>query len=109
MNQEIKSEKMPAIWEIILDQVGHMKINGVPLLRYLGGKSFVGSGDDREGELILRFAKNWTVFIYYDSGMDAYDVRIHKGKFPKDVPVFCVRGIYVDQLAEVIHRGMGSP
>lgn len=109
MNQNNEIIEVPKVWETILDQIRHMKINGFPLLAYLGGKQFVGHGDDREGGLILKFAKSYTVVIDLDAGQDLYNVRISKGKFPKDKILSVSKGIFVDQLADVIHRGLGSP
>ena len=102
MKQEIKQKQYG---KIILDQVQQMKINGFPLLAYLGGKSFVYSDDS----LHLHFAKNYRVDIYYDLGQDLYNIHITKGKFPKDKLLNVINGVFVDQLAEIIHKELGSP
>jgi len=106
MNQKIQ-EKHPAVWEIILDQLQVMKINGFPMLAYLGAKRFVGLGDDRDGSLMV-FFPNYKVHIIFDAGSDLYNLQIHKGKFPKDILLNVINGVYADQLAGIIHREMGS-
>jgi len=99
------SQKEKQFGEVIFDQVKQMKINGFPLLAYLGGKKFV-YGDDF---LYLHFAKNWQIKIFYDLGQDLYNIHVLKGKFPKDKLLKVINGIFVDQVAEIIHREMGSP
>jgi len=95
--------------QTIFDQLQASKVNGFPFFAYTGIKGFTMMGNDT---LMLKdIPRNpnhiSSVTVQYDEGRDLYNLIFHKGKFPKNVPVKELDGIFFDQLSDIIVDTMG--
>ena len=95
--------------QIILDQLNESRVNGFPFFKYTGIKGFVMIGNEQL--MLKQIPKNpnhiSSITIAYNDGEDLYDLLLQKGKFPRNLPVKRVTGVFFDQLAEIIAREMG--
>jgi len=87
----------------ILSQLKQSKVNGFPFLMYSGAKDFVAG----ENALLFKIPNKKlisAVKIVLDVGMDEYNLEFYKKKgFEMNVAKE-IKGIYFDQLAEIIAR-----
>jgi hypothetical protein len=100
------------IQETILETLKVSKVNGFPFFAYTGIKDFVFMGNRENAEVMLKNIprnphKISAVNIAYDFGADLYNVSFYRKKNGIIYPVESLKGIYFDQLSELIVRKMG--
>ncbi len=89
----------------IFDQLKQTRINGLPLLPYIGVKGISG----HESTIFFKVGKNPKqidiIFIKYEYGSDTYTITFFRNR--STIAEKRVQDIYADQMGSVITNGMG--